>query len=242
MIIKGICILAVCLLVAYYFFAKRTRHSERSEGQKLVNSLAGDLNDKINSIIKSGRGPEVIKREIIRALDQADEQLNANYREFKLNLVTCIARTEQAIKSSEERILTWSNQAKGYKQKFEETGEESYKGMAIEILKEIQKAKTSMENMQESLKSMKVKSDKSGMSFELAKVKLSNKRVEINSMVNNNFDFKFMSNDLTDLTVEFKGMMEEENVKNRVNEEIAGINEPVVHVNTDEINSAWDKL
>lgn len=198
-ILSAIAIIAV--IAIKYFTGRNKSHRDKSAIEKISGTVVNKAARQLDELAEGIRDAKTVKKEMLRAIDENVKIIRQEYKGHFENLIRSRETYKNLNASTTLRIINLEETVRGLKKKFNDTNDASYKGKAEETIRIMLEAKRIQQKSAENLSNMETRIEKSKNDYQLAIMKMEEKKAEVTAMA---CDVAISSQYIRDLSSELK--------------------------------------
>ena len=191
----------IAIITIKYFTGRNKSHRDKSALEKISGTVVNKAARQLDELAEGMRDAKTVKKEMLRAIDENVRIIRQEYKVHFENLIRSRETYKNLNASTTLRIINLEETIRGLKKKFNDTNDASYKGKAEESIRIMLEAKRIQQKSAENLSNMETRIEKSKNAYQLAIMKMEEKKAEVTAMA---CDVAISSQYIRDLSSELK--------------------------------------
>lgn len=232
--------IAIIAIIAIKYFTGRSKsHRDKSALEKISGTVVNKAARQLDELAEGMRDAKTVKKEMLRAIDENVRIIRQEYKAHFENLIRSRETYKNLNASTTLRIINLEETIRGLKKKFNDTNDASYKGKAEESIRIMLEAKRIQQKSAENLSNMETRIEKSKNDYQLAIMKMEEKKAEVTAMA---CDVAVSSQYIRDLSSELKEKINIYHSEVEANRLMDEDNDTETVISQDEIKAVFEQM
>lgn len=195
-------VVAIIAIIAIKYFTGRNKsHRDKSALEKISGTVVNKAARQLDELAEGIRDAKTVKKEMLRAIDENVKIIRQEYKIHFENLIRSRETYKNLNASTTLRINNLEETIRNLKRQFNSTNDVSYKEKAEETIRVMLEAKRIQQKSAENLANLETRIEKSKNDYQLAIMKMEEKKAEVTAMA---CDVAISSQYIRDLSSELK--------------------------------------
>lgn len=229
----------IAIITIKYFTGRNKSHRDKSALEKISGTVVNKAARQLDELAEGMRDAKTVKKEMLRAIDENVRIIRQEYKVHFENLIRSRETYKNLNASTTLRIINLEETIRGLKKKFNDTNDASYKGKAEESIRIMLEAKRIQQKSAENLSNMETRIEKSKNDYQLAIMKMEEKKAEVTAMA---CDVAVSSQYIRDLSSELKEKINIYHSEVEANRLMDEDNDTETVISQDEIKAVFEQM
>lgn len=229
----------ISFLVFKYFTGKNKTHDEKSGLEKISSTIVKKASMGLEEVADGIRDTETVKKELLKSIENNIKKLRTQYTEHFENLIRSRETYSKMNKSASLRVISITERIRNLKGEHAESNNPEKKAQAEGLIRVLIEAKRIQEKSGKNLSEVKEKIEKSKNDYEIAIMRMEEKRAEVTAIMCNSV---ISPTYLRDLERELKEKVDDNRFKNESANIIDDVDDETHEISDDEVQKMYESI
>lgn len=222
-----------------YFTGKNKTHDEKSGLEKISSTIVKKASMGLDEVADGIRDTETVKKELLKSIEDNIKKLRTQYTEHFENLIRSRETYIKMNNSSSLRVISITERIRKLKGEHTESNNPEKKAQAEGLIRVLIEAKRIQEKSGKNLSEVKEKIEKSKNDYEIAIMRMEEKRAEVTAIMCNSV---ISPTYLRDLERELKEKVDDNRFKNESANIIDDVDDGTHDISDDEVQKMYESI
>lgn len=222
-----------------YFTGKNKTHDEKSGLEKISSTIVKKASMGLEEVADGIRDTETVKKELLKSIENNIKKLRTQYTEHFENLIRSRETYIKMNNSSSLRVISITERIRELKGKHAKSNNPEKKAQADGLIRVLIEAKRIQEKSGKNLSEVKEKIEKSKNDYEIAIMRMEEKRAEVTAIMCNSV---ISPTYLRDLERELKEKVDDNRFKNESANIIDDVDDGTHEISDDEVQKMYESI
>lgn len=229
----------ISFLAFKYFTGKNKTHDEKSGLEKISSTIVKKASMGLEEVADGIRDTETVKKELLKSIENNIKKLRTQYTEHFENLIRSRETYSKMNKSASLRVISITERIRNLKGEHAESNNPEKKAQAEGLIRVLIEAKRIQEKSGKNLSEVKEKIEKSKNDYEIAIMRMEEKRAEVTAIMCNSV---ISPTYLRDLERELKEKVDDNRFKNESANIIDDVDDETHEISDDEVQKMYESI
>lgn len=229
----------ISFLAFKYFTGKNKTHDEKSGLEKISSTIVKKASMGLEEVADGIRDTETVKKELLKSIENNINKLRTQYTEHFENLIRSLETYSKMNKSASLRVISITERIRNLKGEHAESNNPEKKAQAEGLIRVLIEAKRIQEKSGKNLSEVKEKIEKSKNDYEIAIMRMEEKRAEVTAIMCNSV---ISPTYLRDLERELKEKVDDNRFKNESANIIDDVDDETHEISDDEVQKMYESI
>lgn len=229
----------ISFLAFKYFTGKNKTHDEKSGMEKISSTIVKKASMGLEEVADGIRDTETVKKELLKSIENNIKKLRTQYTEHFENLIRSRETYSKMNKSASLRVISITERIRNLKGEHDESNNPEKKAQAEGLIRVLIEAKRIQEKSGKNLSEVKEKIEKSKNDYEIAIMRMEEKRAEVTAIMCNSV---ISPTYLRDLERELKEKVDDNRFKNESANIIDDVDDETHEISDDEVQKMYESI
>lgn len=229
----------ISFLAFKYFTGKNKTHDEKSGLEKISSTIVKKASMGLEEVADGIRDTETVKKELLKSIENNIKKLRTQYTEHFENLIRSWETYIKMNNSSSLRVISITERIRELKGKHAKSNNPEKKAQADGLIRVLIEAKRIQEKSGKNLSEVKEKIEKSKNDYEIAIMRMEEKRAEVTAIMCNSV---ISPTYLRDLERELKEKVDDNRFKNESANIIDDVDDGTHEISDDEVQKMYESI
>lgn len=229
----------ISFLAFKYFTGKNKTHDEKSGLEKISSTIVKKASMGLEEVADGIRDTETVKKELLKSIENNIKKLRTQYTEHFENLIRSRETYIKMNNSSSLRVISITERIRELKGKHAKSNNPEKKAKADGLIRVLIEAKRIQEKSGKNLSEVKEKIEKSKNDYEIAIMRMEEKRAEVTAIMCNSV---ISPTYLRDLERELKEKVDDNRFKNESANIIDDVDDETHEISDDEVQKMYESI
>lgn len=229
----------ISFLAFKYFTGKNKTHDEKSGLEKISSTIVKKASMGLEEVADGIRDTETVKKELLKSIENNIKKLRTQYTEHFENLIRSRETYSKMNKSASLRVISITERIRNLKGEHAESNNPEKKAQAEGLIRVLIEAKRIQEKSGKNLSEVKEKIEKSKNDYEIAIMRMEEKRAEVTAIMCNSV---ISPTYLRDLERELKEKVDDNRFKNESDNIIDDVDDETHEISDDEVQKMYESI
>lgn len=229
----------ISFLAFKYFTGKNKTHDEKSGLEKISSTIVKKASMGLEEVADGIRDTETVKKELLKSIENNINKLRTQYTEHFENLIRSRETYSKMNKSASLRVISITERIRNLKGEHAESNNPEKKAQAEGLIRVLIEAKRIQEKSGKNLSEVKEKIEKSKNDYEIAIMRMEEKRAEVTAIMCNSV---ISPTYLRDLERELKEKVDDNRFKNESANIIDDVDDETHEISDDEVQKMYESI
>lgn len=229
----------ISFLAFKYFTGKNKTHDEKSGLEKISSTIVKKASMGLEEVADGIRDTETVKKELLKSIENNIKKLRTQYTEHFENLIRSRETYIKMNNSSSLRVISITERIRELKGEHAESNNPEKKAQAEGLIRVLIEAKRIQEKSGKNLSEVKEKIEKSKNDYEIAIMRMEEKRAEVTAIMCNSV---ISPTYLRDLERELKEKVDDNRFKNESANIIDDVDDGTHEISDDEVQKMYESI
>jgi len=229
----------ISFLAFKYFTGKNKTHDEKSGLEKISSTIVKKASMGLEEVADGIRDTETVKKELLKSIENNIKKLRTQYTEHFENLIRSRETYIKMNNSSSLRVISITERIRELKGEHAKSNNPEKKAKADGLIRVLIEAKRIQEKSGKNLSEVKEKIEKSKNDYEIAIMRMEEKRAEVTAIMCNSV---ISPTYLRDLERELKEKVDDNRFKNESANIIDDVDDETHEISDDEVQKMYESI
>lgn len=229
----------ISFLAFKYFTGKNKTHDEKSGLEKISSTIVKKASMGLEEVADGIRDTETVKKELLKSIENNIKKLRTQYTEHFENLIRSRETYIKMNNSSSLRVISITERIRELKGEHAKSNNPEKKSQADGLIRVLIEAKRIQEKSGKNLSEVKEKIEKSKNDYEIAIMRMEEKRAEVTAIMCNSV---ISPTYLRDLERELKEKVDDNRFKNESANIIDDVDDGTHEISDDEVQKMYESI
>lgn len=229
----------ISFLAFKYFTGKNKSHDEKSGLEKISSTIVKKASMGLEEVADGIRDTETVKKELLKSIENNIKKLRTQYTEHFENLIRSRETYIKMNNSSSLRVISITERIRELKGEHAKSNNPEKKAQADGLIRVLIEAKRIQEKSGKNLSEVKEKIEKSKNDYEIAIMRMEEKRAEVTAIMCNSV---ISPTYLRDLERELKEKVDDNRFKNESANIIDDVDDGTHEISDDEVQKMYESI
>lgn len=229
----------ISFLAFKYFTGKNKTHDEKSGLEKISSTIVKKASMGLEEVADGIRDTETVKKELLKSIENNIKKLRTQYTEHFENLIRSRETYIKMNNSSSLRVISITERIRELKGEHAKSNNPEKKAQADGLIRVLIEAKRIQEKSGKNLSEVKEKIEKSKNDYEIAIMRMEEKRAEVTAIMCNSV---ISPTYLRDLERELKEKVDDNRFKNESANIIDDVDDGTHEISDDEVQKMYESI
>ena len=229
----------ISFLAFKYFTGKNKTHDEKSGLETISSTIVKKASMGLEEVADGIRDTETVKKELLKSIENNIKKLRTQYTEHFENLIRSRETYIKMNNSSSLRVISITERIRELKGEHAKSNNPEKKAQADGLIRVLIEAKRIQEKSGKHLSEVKEKIEKSKNDYEIAIMRMEEKRAEVTAIMCNSV---ISPTYLRDLERELKEKVDDNRFKNESANIIDDVDDGTHEISDDEVQKMYESI